>query len=464
MKARRVVFLLVFLGVIIGVGVGYVRATPRLVRLSPEPGRQSVPVGSPLSLTFSKRMKPGSVEEHLIIDPSTQGAFRWEGDTLLFIPDGSWPSGETITILLASGSQADGLLPLALLGSQEWSFTIGRPLVAYLWPASGVADLYALDPLSGEVIRLISNPFGILDFDINADGTVIYYSARNPTSGSDIFAYDRLSDDPQGDPLPLLACPNAFCRSPKVSPDDSMLAYERDPLPGSGESLFPQVWIRSLNESPPSADALAGDPDHPTRLPDWSSKGLLSFYDVVETAYILLDPITEETISILNDTGEVGSWSPDGSAYVAPEIIFAPTENQGGSDNTIAPSHLFRFDLPTTTSQDLSVSLDLEDTSPVYSPNGHYLAFARKSLDPALWTPGRQLWVMRPDGIEARELTTAPYFNHSSFAWSPDNQQIAYLRFNQDNPTAPPEIWLMNIDENIPIQLVIGGYAPQWIP
>jgi Tol biopolymer transport system component len=71
---------------------------------------------------------------------------------------------------------------------------------------------------------------------------------------------------------------------------------------------------------------------------------------------------------------------------------------------------------------------------------------------------------MRPDGREAQELSNAPYFNHSNFAWSPDSQQIAYLRFNQDNPTAPPEIWIMNIDGMNPIQLVIGGYAPQWIP
>ena len=464
MKTRRVVFILVIFVVIISVGVGFVRASPRVLRLSPEPDTQSVPGGSPLSLTFSKPMKPGSVEEHLIIDPSTPGSFRWEGNTLLFMPDVSWLSGETINVRLESGSQADGLLPLALLGSREWSFTIGRPLIAYLWPAGGTADLYALEPLSGEVIQLTSNPFGILDFDINADGTVIYYSARNPAGGSDIFAYDRLSDDPQGDPIPLLACPDAFCRSPRGSPDDIMLAYERNPLPGSGESLFPQVWIRSLNESPLSADILAGDPDNPTRLPNWSSEGVLSFYDVVGNAFILLDPFTEDTISIPNDTGEVGSWSPDRHAFVAPEIIFTPVENQQGSDTTIAPSHLFRFDLPTTTSQDLSVSLNLEDTYPVYSPNGNYLAFARKSLDPALWTPGRQLWVMRPDGREAHELTTAPYFNHSSFAWSPDNLQIAYLRFNQDNPTAPPEIWLMKIDGSSSIQLVIGGYAPQWIP
>ncbi len=464
MKARRVVFLFLVFGVIIGAGIAYVLAAPRILTISPEAGRQSVPGGSPLTFTFSKPMKLGSIEDHLTIDPSIPGSFRWEGNSLLFIPDAAWPSGETINVILESGSQADGLLPLALLNTQEWSFTIGRPLIAYLWPAGGDAALYTLDPLSGEVVQLISSPFGILDFDINANGAVIYYSAANSTGGSDIFVYDRLSNNFEGDPRPLLACPNAFCRSPRISPDDSMLAYERNPLPGSGESLFPQVWIRSLNQTPPSVDFLAGDPSHPTRLPDWSSEGVLSFYDVFATAFILLDPISEELISIPNDTGELGSWSPDANAFVAPEIIFTPAEDQQGLDNTIAPSHLFRFDLATASYQDLSISLDIEDTYPVYSPNGQHIAFARKSLNPALWTPGRQLWVMRPDGREARELSNAPYFNHSNFTWSPDSQQIAYLRFNQNNPTDPPEIWLMNTDGINQIQMVIGGYAPQWIP
>jgi Tol biopolymer transport system component len=89
---------------------------------------------------------------------------------------------------------------------------------------------------------------------------------------------------------------------------------------------------------------------------------------------------------------------------------------------------------------------------------------ARKYLDAARWTPGRQIWLMSPDGKEFQALTNAPYFNHSSFAWSPDGQQLAYLRFNQEKLTDPPELWLMNADGSQPIQLVIGGYAPQWIP
>jgi Tol biopolymer transport system component len=411
-------------------------------------------------------MKPGSVEEHLTIKPPVQGTFAWEKNTLIFTPDESWPSGETVTVQLTSGSQADGLLPLALLGSQEWSFTIGRPLIAYLWPAAGVANIYTLDPLEGEVSQLTSKPFGVLDFDVNADGTIIYYSARNVSGGSDLFALDRLSRSPQDDPSPLLVCPDAFCRSPKISPNGELLAYERNPLPGGSESLYPQVWIRSLPGSTSSTDTLAGDPNHPARLPEWSAAGLLAFYDITEHAYIFLDPITQESISYPNDTGEAGSWSPDSNAFVAPEIRFTPVENSQETDpaNVLAPSNLHRFELPTETSLDLSGSLDLEDTSPVYAPNGQLLAFARKSLDPTLWTPGRQLWVMRPDGEEARQLTSAPYFNHSNFAWSPDSSQIAYLRFNQDNPTAPPEIWLINMETSNTIQLVIGGYAQQWIP
>jgi Tol biopolymer transport system component len=466
MKVPRLVFLLVLLVVISGTGIGYFRATPHVIIVQPGPDLQSVPSGMPFKLTFSKAMKPDTVEEHLTIDPPVSGSFTWQSNTLTFTPDQPWLKGETITVTLTSGSQAAGLIPLALLGDQEWSFTIAKPLIVYLWPAGGEATLYALDPDSGEVLELLPNVSGILDFDINPEGTIIYYSTENRTGGSDIFVYDRITNAPQDEPIPLLSCQNAYCRSPKISPGGKMLAYERNPLPGTGESLYPQVWIHSLERTSQQFDTIAGDLTHPTRLPSWSSKARLAFYDVSANAYIFIDPHTQDSITFLNDTGESGSWSPDGNAFIAPEIFFTEAEASPDSGATIAiaPSHLQRFDLTTSATHDLSVSLDLEDTSPVYSPDGLNIAFARKSLDPALWTPGRQLWVMPADGTEARALSNAPYFNHSSFAWSPDGQRIAYLRFNQDDLTAPPELWLTELSVNSHTQLVIGGYAPQWMP
>ena len=111
-----------------------------------------------------------------------------------------------------------------------------------------------------------------------------------------------------------------------------------------------------------------------------------------------------------------------------------------------------------------SIEEELEDTAPAFSPDGNWLAFARKYLTLALWTPGRQIWLMRPDGTEARQVTNTPDTNHYNLAWSPDGSRIAYSRFNQNAPTDPPEIWLVDPTSGEEAQLVIGGYAPKWIP
>ena len=113
----------------------------------------------------------------------------------------------------------------------------------------------------------------------------------------------------------------------------------------------------------------------------------------------------------------------------------------------------------------------LYDASPVYSPGGDWLAFGRKLQVNNQWTPGRQLWLMRPDGSEAHPLTADPLYNHSAFTWSPDGALIAYMRFNTGDPGAPAETWLIDVDASGaagagpagPRQLV-QGYLPEWLP
>ena len=113
---------------------------------------------------------------------------------------------------------------------------------------------------------------------------------------------------------------------------------------------------------------------------------------------------------------------------------------------------------------DLTQANVLEDGSPVFSPDGSWIAFSRRYLDSARWTPGKQLWLMRPDGSEAHPLTQAGDYNHHDFAWSLDGKQIAYIRFNQTILTEPAELWLINADGSQPLELVKGAYAPQWMP
>jgi dipeptidyl aminopeptidase/acylaminoacyl peptidase len=240
---------------------------------------------------------------------------------------------------------------------------------------------------------------------------------------------------------------------------------------GSNLPNFPQVWmlpLKAAGAGPQQAESLqqvVGDPTHQTNQPLWSPDGQLAFYDTNLAAFVIYDPHSQQTIRFPNQTGQGGDWDPTGRYFVAPEISYIQPgdPNQTGLA-TISNSHLIQFDRQTGQTTDLSKAEDLEDTTPAYAPSGASLALARKSLDIKNWTPGRQLWIMQADGSDPRQLTNDPSYNYYDFAWSPDGDQLAFVRFNQTAMTEPPELWTINPDGSGAQKLLGGGYAPQWIP
>ena len=472
MRIPRLLVFILSVIILVGGGLLYLTSIPRLVEVFPTQGAKSVPVGTPLRLTFSRAMYPDSVQARLSSDPPRSGSFRWDGNTLIFTPYTPWPSGETVTVRLSGGGRSASFIPSMISNDQTWTFTVEQPLLLYLYPSDGPADIYAIKPLSKEVERLTQTPFGVLDFSTSSDGTSIYFSQRNATGGSDIMRLERLSGTDASSSIHLLlSCPQAYCRSPQISPDGSILAFERDPLAGTSQELLSQVWLISIPTDQEHSASLsngypAGAPSHPTSLPTWSSTGLLAYYDSNQRAFIILDPKSGETIEFPNETGEAGAWTPDGTAFIAPEISLVPADStdQQGSTDSLATSKLVRYDLRTNSSQTISQGIYLEDSWPTFSPDGDTMAFARRFLDAAHWTPGRQIWLMDPNGNHARGLTQAPFFNHANLSWNPNGGQLAYIRFNQETLTDPPELWIINNDGNTPIKLVTGGYDPLWIP
>ncbi|GGO03133.1 S9 family peptidase [Saccharibacillus kuerlensis] len=71
-----------------------------------------------------------------------------------------------------------------------------------------------------------------------------------------------------------------------------------------------------------------------------------------------------------------------------------------------------------------------EDASPIWSPDGSFMAFARKHHDK------RQIWLLPANGGEARVLTDLPN-GVGSFKWSPDGMQL--LVSSQVDPEASAE-------------------------
>jgi Tol biopolymer transport system component len=470
MKVRLLLFALVLTIIILGIGIAYVSFTPNLVSVSPHPNETDVLAASPVRLMFSRTMQADTVEERLSFTPTRTGQYTWEDRTLTFTPDKPWINGEKVSIQLEPGARSTGLIPLPMHGRNEWTFTIGHPLLLYLFPMNGVANLFVHNMDSAETQQLTNSSSGLLDFSASPDGRIIYFSERNGSGGSDIFLLDRLDYD-EGEPIikRLLACSQAFCHSPQVSPDSALLAFEREPLPGSDQFPYSQVWLMELSSENDRYDTdpvqyLAGEAAHPTRSPTWSSTGWLSYYDLELRAFILLHPTNGKVLEFSNDTGEPGAWSPGGDAFVAPEIVFTPPPEGMDDFSQLAASHLMRFDLATQEFHNLSQGLTIEDTFPSFSPNGSILALTRKFLDEHRWTPGRQIWIMAVESGETQSLTDSPSFNHFSITWSPEGNKLAYLRFNLDHLTDPGELWVVKLDSNEHVQIIAGGYSPLWIP
>ena len=459
MKARYVIVLasLVVL-VMSGLAASAWLRRPELLKINPMPGEANVAATSPIRLEFSSMMEPESVRERLKIEPAMEGSFSWDGNIMTFIPDNPWPSGQEIQFVLEGGAKAANWLAFPMR-SRTWSFTTSEAYLAYLWPADGPAELYILNPATGEIIQ-ITHGMGILEYSVSTDGIKIYFSSSNDMGGSDLYQIDRMkAAASEGEYISekLLDCGVAQCRSPSVASDGKYLAYEY--LNNTPEGILSpaQVWLLNLS----SITAIAvGHEAHETVQPSWSASGWLAYYDRTASLYDAFNPATQEKVQLKNETGQPGNWSADGNYYLAPEITYQPSAGMGETGT----SHLLRYSIPTGASEDISKVENVEDVEGTYSPNGRLILFGRKFLDEARWSLGRQIWIMNSDGSDPHPLTDAPDYNHYDFAWSRDGLKVAYVRFNQAKLSDPPELWMMNSDGSDPLELVVGGYAPTWIP
>lgn len=460
------VVFLILAGIITGV---FWFGFPQVQSFLPEDGSDSVATSTSIRLTFSRVMQPDSVLERLTIEPHIETNSQWEGKTLVIDPVFPWQPGTEVKVLLNAGARAAGVLSLPVQNEVSWSFTVRQPSLLFLYPATGASNIYWMDLKTLEQEMLTDHFAGVQDFSIDQERSQIYYSANNSSGGSDIYSLDlktMASGDELLTPTLVLECLESHCRLPVSSPKGDFLAFERTEKLG-----FPRVWLLPLpvQQNQVEKDKLAGeailadDPAHQTLLPAWSLDGLLAYYDTQTAAFLIYDPYSGDRVLFPNQTGQSGAWHPEGREFLAPEIFFLDTGSVSGLKN-LANSHLIQFNRLTNSTLDLTPGDEMEDSSPAYSPDGEYLAFARKYLDPQRWTPGRQLWVMKPEIGQSQAITNDLNYNHYEFAWSPDSKQLAYVKFNQTILTAPPEIWLFKLINAEQTRLVENGYLPQWMP
>jgi Tol biopolymer transport system component len=432
-------------------------AEVRVVDVSPADGQEGVPITAPIRISFSRPMEPYGVGENLRIEPEVLGRLEWDGKEATFWPHSGLAPDTVYRVTVGAGATSEGGRPMG--EPYTWQFRTRAPQLLYLgWPEPGaeMRQLFVV-PLDGSPPRQLTDQAGgVWDYAVHPLGEEIVYSVLREDGGSDLWRMDR---DGTGQDL-YLACPEAACLSPAWSADGRQLAYERRDIWADGPNLDPKagrIWLRDVEKG---EDRPLFDYEVPLHSPVWAPQGeRLAMVSPMLPGFEVYDQATEELEQFGNEWGAAPIWSPDGSQITVPELLLA------GESLVV---RLVVVDLDSGEMLDISGDDDfVKDVSPAWSPGGGWIAYGRQFLDEERWTPGRQIWLVRPDGSEAYALLEEPMGDHFAYSWRPDGAALAYVRNDQsEGPQPVPDvsIWVYDLVERKPLSVAPEGVLPKWLP
>jgi TolB protein len=341
----------------------------------------------------------------------------------------------------------------------------GQPTILYLRPGpAGTAQLFR-QTLGGEALQLtgVVDPVAweVIDFAAAPDGNRIVYAVQD---GLDSAL--RIVDAGGGNDAALLACPVAECAGIAWSPDGRRLIYERRPWE-NGSFGSPRLhWLDT--DTGETLPLVAGN-ETPGYGACFSLDGAwLSYVSPAEEGVVLYRPADGAQRLLTSRVGSPAAWSPDGAMVVVGDIVpeAHETRPEGGSAAPVEESsnvYLYRTlvagDAPR---ERLSPEASVADSAPAFSPDGEWIAFGRAPGGNT--AAGRQLWLMRADGSEARALTADPALTHGPPSWSPDGQYLLYQRYRLDDPASSASVWVMEVAIGEETLVAEGGFLPRWLP
>ncbi len=288
--------------------------------------------------------------------------------------------------------------------------------------------------------------------DISPDGKLIAYTVSTPMmegEKSEFLTHIWVTSS-DGKINYQFTFGDKSCSNPAFSPDGEYLSFTSS----RGSDNKPQIWLMHLT---------GGEAEQITKTK--SGVGSYSWSpDTKHIAYTMTDPETEQeekdkkekrdmqlvdknykyshlyTIVVEKDskgerkTQRVTSgefhvtsfdWSPDGRTLVFSHQINPTVDVWPTSDVSSVPSD--------SGAVKKLVAWKGADTSPRYSPDGKWIAFASDGGDPK-WASFEDLYVMPVTGGDTKKLAETPDRNFNMNSWSADGKEIYVSETDRTSP------------------------------
>jgi Tol biopolymer transport system component len=410
--------------------------------------RASIAAVARIGLEFREAMQTDSVEAVWSMEPGVAGRFQWEGMTLWFTPQAPLEPGIAYRVRIHPGARAEsGRVLRSELG---WQFSVRQPRALYLAPASSGPELW-IHPLDGEARPLTATGGQVFDYGVSRDGEWIAFSQVNAQGGIDLWL---IRTDGQQKRL-LVDCGTARCTSPDWSPDGVWIAYSREEAlapPASGLGP-PRVW--TVRAATGETLAVYQDSQILGYGPSWSPDGSrLASFDGNVGGIRILEIATGREEVLPTQMGLVGSWAPTGAG-----MLFNVMELQG--ETPIAGLLYADFSLQQVTRVPDPGGEIVDYGPPSWSPAGDWVMVGIQS---AQGGPGRQLWLMRPDGSEAHPAVIEPQSTAGAYRWDPWGRSVVFQRLQLGVANATPEIWLWQASDESTRRIASDATLPRWLP
>jgi Tol biopolymer transport system component len=345
----------------------------------------------------------------------------------------------------------------------EWSFNVRPPQLAFLLlMGDGGFELGRASPPDSPTPGAAAPPSPeqlthtqgrVAEFGVSHDGEQIAFTVKNAQDGADLWLMNRDGGQARG----LVDCGRDTCSAPAWAPDGARLAYVRTPAAATGQTTnLGRVW--TVQPASGQTVPLYQDPQVTGSEPAWSPDGRwLGFFDSHAGGLHLLDVQTSDSFILPSVMGQMGSWSPDST-----HLAFADLALGGAQLAT-------RLQMADIQNQSIQLVVDtdrgwLDFGPPAWSPAGDWIALSLRSA--VTGGPGKQIWLMHPDGSAAHPVLADAAYGFGGYHWDPWGDRLVFQRYAVNDPQAQPEImlWSPSAPDAAPVSVARSAALAAWLP